>query len=87
MSDEDAKFLAALQEAQESREMILKSANEAELQVFKARHEQLEREAVRKAEEEARKEALRSVRVTAGAVKKPVSSKRAMLGITPIIKK
>ena len=93
MSDEDAKFLAALREAQEAQERQLKAANEDELQAFKARHEQLTREAVRKAEEEARREALLAaksikagkVATTKAAMKvaKPATttSKRAALGI------
>ena len=85
--------MAALQEAQRSQEKDLKVANEVELQAFKARHEQLEREATRKAEEAARKEALKVVKPVVSSsssnnsVKKLVSSRRAKLGITPLIKK
>lgn len=77
-----------------AKEKELRAANEAELQVFKERHDRLSREAIKRAEETARAEALRvaaaaSISKETTSVKKVVkstsaSTKRQLLGINPI---
>lgn len=89
LTDEDAKFLAAMEEARRQQEQAIQQHTESALQEFKVKHELMAREMQRQAEQSERIETIQavvtnaSVQGTRPTVTKSINAKRTLMGIAP----